>query len=98
MNMRGIYIYSDVYRCIYISHTRIHVCGARGTEYDFFLGANYRGVKKDGKSFDADHDWYKKIDQKVLKDCCQLVKSNSIKGNKQNDVTVVFTPGIFIAL
>jgi len=40
----------------------------------------------------ADKDWYKKIDGKVIEDCCQLVKANSIKGNKQNDVTVVFTP------
>ena len=82
-----------MYIDVFIYHTHVYMYVA---EYDFFLGANYRGVKKDGTNFDADHDWYKKIDQKVLKDCCQLVKSNSIKGNKQNDVTVVFTPGILL--
>lgn len=46
----------------------------------------------------ADKDWYKKIDGKVIEDCCQLVKANSIKGNKQNDVTVVFTPGFGLLL
>jgi len=70
--------------------------GRAGRDMILFLGANYRGAKKDGTHFDADPDWYKKIDQKVLEDCCQLVKSNSIKGNKQNDVTVVFTPGILL--
>jgi len=28
----------------------------------------------------------------VLEDCCQLVKANSIEGNKLNDVDVVYTP------
>lgn len=40
----------------------------------------------------GDKDWYKKIDEKVVEDCCQLVKANSIKGNKQDNVSIVFTP------
>ena len=47
----------------------------------------FDAAKKSG-----DKDWYKKIDEKVVEDCCQLVKANSIKGNKQDNVTVVFTP------
>ncbi|GMS81243.1 hypothetical protein PENTCL1PPCAC_3418 [Pristionchus entomophagus] len=31
------------------------------------------------------------IPEQLLEDCCQLVKANSIKGNKLNDVSVVFT-------
>ena len=29
---------------------------------------------------------------KVIEDCCQLVKANSIRGNKLDNVSVVFTP------
>lgn len=28
----------------------------------------------------------------ILTDCAQLVKANSIEGNKKNDVRVVYTP------
>jgi hypothetical protein len=45
-----------------------------------------RNAHKDGV------DWFKKIHPLVIEDCCQLVKANSIKGNKQDNVSVVFTP------
>jgi hypothetical protein len=45
-----------------------------------------RNAHKDGE------DWFKKIHPLVIEDCCQLVKANSIKGNKQDNVSVVFTP------
>jgi hypothetical protein len=32
------------------------------------------------------------IPELVLEDCCQLVKANSIEGNKVNNVTIVYTP------
>jgi hypothetical protein len=32
------------------------------------------------------------IPPNVLEDCCQLVKANSIEGNKVNNVTIVYTP------
>ena len=32
------------------------------------------------------------IDDETLEDCCQLVKANSIQGNKENDVDIVYTP------
>ena len=32
------------------------------------------------------------IPQNVLDDCCQLVKDNSIKGRKEANVSVVYTP------
>eukprot|EP01117_Protostelium_nocturnum_P008695 TRINITY_DN3116_c0_g2_i3.p2 TRINITY_DN3116_c0_g2~~TRINITY_DN3116_c0_g2_i3.p2 ORF type:complete len:214 (-),score=82.11 TRINITY_DN3116_c0_g2_i3:1241-1882(-) len=32
------------------------------------------------------------IPENVLEDCCQLVKANSIEGNKENNVTIVYTP------
>jgi len=32
------------------------------------------------------------ISPEVLEDCCQLVKANSIEGNKENNITVVYTP------
>ncbi|PRP77863.1 hypothetical protein PROFUN_08537 [Planoprotostelium fungivorum] len=32
------------------------------------------------------------IPESVLEDCCQLVKYNSIEGNKENNITVVYTP------
>ena len=40
-----------------------------------------RGAHKSG-----DAEWYKRIHPKVVEDCCQLVKANSIKGNKQDNV------------
>ncbi|EKX45590.1 hypothetical protein GUITHDRAFT_94590, partial [Guillardia theta CCMP2712] len=40
----------------------------------------------------AGKEWYKNIDPKVVEECCQLVKANSIKGNKLDNITVVFTP------
>ena len=35
------------------------------------------------------------MDENVMQDCCQLVKANSIKGNKKNNVDVVCSPGIY---
>lgn len=32
------------------------------------------------------------IPQDVITDCAQLVKANSIEGNKKNDVKIVYTP------
>lgn len=32
------------------------------------------------------------IPSSLLDDCCQLVKANSIQGNKMNDVEIVYTP------
>lgn len=32
------------------------------------------------------------IPSSLLDDCCQLVKANSIQGNKQNNVDIVYTP------
>ncbi len=46
-----------------------------------------RGSHKSG-----DKDWFKRIHPLVIEDCCQLVKANSIKGNKLSNVSVVFTP------
>jgi hypothetical protein len=46
-----------------------------------------RGSHKSG-----DKEWYKRIDDKVVEDCCQLVKANSIKGNKMDNLHIVFTP------
>lgn len=38
-------------------------------------------------------DWtFDTIPEKVLDDCCQLVKYNSIEGNKKNQVKIVYTP------
>lgn len=32
------------------------------------------------------------IPDKVLLDCCQLVKANSIEGNKKNNISIIYTP------
>lgn len=32
------------------------------------------------------------IPEKLLADCSQLVKANSIEGNKKNDLAVIYTP------
>ncbi|XP_065314779.1 coiled-coil domain-containing protein 25-like isoform X2 [Gordionus sp. m RMFG-2023] len=32
------------------------------------------------------------ISEKLLQDCCQLVKANSIKGNKINNLDIIYTP------
>ncbi|KAI8580801.1 hypothetical protein K450DRAFT_173260 [Umbelopsis ramanniana AG] len=32
------------------------------------------------------------IPQDLLDDCAQLVKANSIEGNKKNDITIIYTP------
>lgn len=32
------------------------------------------------------------IPQSILNDCAQLVKANSIEGNKRDNITVIFTP------
>lgn len=40
---------------------------------------------KEGESIDD-------IPSSLLDDCCQLVKANSIQGNKLNDVEIVYTP------
>lgn len=38
-------------------------------------------------------DWtFDTIPQAVLVDCCQLVKANSIEGNKKNNIKIVYTP------
>ena len=38
-------------------------------------------------------DWtFDRIPAEVLTDCCQLVKYNSIEGNKKNNVKIVYTP------
>lgn len=38
-------------------------------------------------------DWtFDRIPDQVLIDCCQLVKHNSIEGNKKNNVKIVYTP------
>jgi len=39
----------------------------------------------------ADMNW-ESIPQALLVDCAQLVKANSIQGNKTNDLTVIYTP------
>ena len=39
----------------------------------------------EGMTFDS-------IPQETLEDCCQLVKANSIQGNKQKNVDIVYTP------
>ncbi|KAI9454041.1 cytoplasmic protein [Lactarius psammicola] len=33
------------------------------------------------------------IPEELLVDCAQLVKANSIEGNKRNDLTIIYTPG-----
>ncbi|KAM3587071.1 hypothetical protein VKS41_002117 [Umbelopsis sp. WA50703] len=35
---------------------------------------------------------WENIDQTLLDDCAQLVKANSIEGNKKNDITIIYTP------
>ena len=35
---------------------------------------------------------WEKIPEKLLIDCAQLVKANSIEGNKKNDQTIIYTP------
>lgn len=40
---------------------------------------------KDGESIEN-------IPSSLIDDCCQLVKANSIQGNKMNDVEIVYTP------
>eukprot|EP00285_Hemiselmis_virescens_P014470 CAMPEP_0173391988 /NCGR_PEP_ID=MMETSP1356-20130122/18699_1 /TAXON_ID=77927 ORGANISM="Hemiselmis virescens, Strain PCC157" /NCGR_SAMPLE_ID=MMETSP1356 /ASSEMBLY_ACC=CAM_ASM_000847 /LENGTH=237 /DNA_ID=CAMNT_0014349697 /DNA_START=6 /DNA_END=719 /DNA_ORIENTATION=+ len=45
-----------------------------------------RGSHKKGDN------WFKEIHPLVVEDCCQLVKANSIRGNKQDHVRIVFTP------
>ncbi len=40
---------------------------------------------KEGESWD-------KIDEKLIAECCQLVKANSIEGSKKDFVKVVYTP------
>lgn len=38
-------------------------------------------------------DWtFDNIPQAVLTDCCQIVKANSIEGNKKNNIKIVYTP------
>jgi hypothetical protein len=38
-------------------------------------------------------DWtFDNIPQAVLNDCCQIVKANSIEGNKKNNLKIVYTP------
>lgn len=40
---------------------------------------------KEGESIDN-------VPSSLIDDCCQLVKANSIQGNKMNDVEIVYTP------
>ena len=35
---------------------------------------------------------WEKIPEKLLTDCAQLVKANSIEGNKKIDQTIIYTP------
>ena len=35
---------------------------------------------------------FESIPADILEDCAQLVKANSIQGNKLNNITVVYTP------
>lgn len=42
---------------------------------------------KEGESIDN-------IPSALIDDCCQLVKANSIQGNKMNDVEIVYTPWV----
>ena len=38
-------------------------------------------------------DWtFDNIPAAVLTDCCQIVKANSIEGNKKNNIKIVYTP------
>lgn len=38
-------------------------------------------------------DWtFDNIPPAVLIDCCQIVKANSIEGNKKNNIKIVYTP------
>ena len=32
------------------------------------------------------------IPEGILEDCSQLVKANSIEGNKKNNITIIYTP------
>jgi len=36
---------------------------------------------------------WEKIPQALLTDCAQLVKANSIEGNKKDNLTIIYTPG-----
>lgn len=36
-------------------------------------------------------DW-EKIPEALLQECSQLVKANSIEGNKKNNLTIIYTP------
>ncbi|KAF8272608.1 cytoplasmic protein [Lactarius quietus] len=36
---------------------------------------------------------WEEIPEALLVDCAQLVKANSIEGNKRNDLTIIYTPG-----
>jgi len=40
---------------------------------------------QEGQTWDA-------IPAKILEDCAQLTKANSIEGNKKDNVTVIYTP------
>eukprot|EP00158_Paraphelidium_tribonemae_P000997 Partr_v1_DN23821_c0_g1_i1_m64046 putative Coiled-coil domain-containing protein len=37
-------------------------------------------------------NWWSQIEEELLVDCAQLVKANSIEGNKKDNVPVVYTP------
>lgn len=38
-------------------------------------------------------DWtWDNIPEEILRDCAQLTKANSIQGNKQDNVTIIYTP------
>jgi hypothetical protein len=36
---------------------------------------------------------WEKIPAALLTDCAQLVKANSIEGNKKDNLTIIYTPG-----
>jgi len=52
---------------------------------DKFSSAHVYLRLKEGETMDD-------ISEGVLEDCCQLVKANSIEGNKANNISVVYTP------
>ncbi|BDD55014.1 hypothetical protein MAP00_000571 [Monascus purpureus] len=39
-----------------------------------------------------DGETWENIPQKLLEDCAQLTKANSIEGNKKDNITVIYTP------
>ncbi|PWZ02547.1 DUF814-domain-containing protein [Testicularia cyperi] len=40
----------------------------------------------------SESDSWESISEPLLQDCAQLVKANSIEGNKKNNITIIYTP------